>query len=189
MVGVILHLQAATNNGDDSTERDTDAGESKVGDESSDFRRKRDEESTAIDTDNGDEVFDRLAEVGKEVTEAGGRGDNATEGNAEAGETETGDERGDFGGKLDEEDLCVGAGHDEDVVELGSKVLEELTGGEAVGRGNARGSGSGGGDGDARGDCRGLCRGESSGESGGESRGNGSSGAGWQLSKAAENGE
>ena len=170
-----LHLQAVTNDGNDGTDRHADLGETKARDETGDRGGELDEESTAVLADNSDEVLDNRAKVLDEDTDAGGSSDNTTERSGKLRETKTGDKSGDFRGELDQEELGVGAGHDEDVVELGGKVLDEFAAVGAGGRGsrgNSRGNGSGGG----------------SRNGGGEARGDDSSGAGGCLSKEADNG-
>ena len=132
-------LAESSNNGADG---DTNVGETKAGNEASNLRGEADEESTDVSTDNSDETVNDGAKAGDETTKAGGGGDNRTEGNAEARETKAGDEGGNLRGELNEQGSGVRASNGQDVVELGSEVLDEVT---VLDSGGAAGRGGGGG--------------------------------------------
>lgn len=137
-------LEVLAEGGNNGTDGDTDGGETKTGDETSNGGGERDQESTDISTDNGDETVNDGAETSDETTETGGRGNNGTEGSAKASEAEAGDEGSDLGGELDEQSGGIGADNGQDVVKLGAKVLDDVT---VLDGGHAGGSGSGAGGG------------------------------------------
>lgn len=138
-------LAESSNNG---TDGDTNARETKAGNEAGNLRGELNEESTDVSADNSDETVNDGAKAGDETTKAGGGGDNGTEGSAEARETKAGEEGGNLGGELNEQGRGVRANNGQDVVELGSEVLDDVTvldSGDAASRGDAAGRGGGGG--------------------------------------------
>ena len=119
-------LDVLANGSNNRAEGNTDGGETETGNEASDLRGERDEESTNVSTENSDETVDVRAETSDKATEAGGRGNNGTERNTESRETEARDEAGDIGGQLDEESTNIGTSDGQDVLELGTQVLDEV---------------------------------------------------------------
>lgn len=135
-------LEVLAESSNDGTDGDTDGRETKTGNEASDLGGEADEKSTDVSTDNSDETVDDGAKASDESTNAGGGSDNGTEGSAEGTETKAGDEGRDLRGELNEEGSGVRAGNGQDVVELGSEVLDEVT---VLDSGGAAGRGGGGG--------------------------------------------
>lgn len=119
-------LEGGAKGSNDGADGDADRGETKTRDETSNLGGESDQESTDVSADNGDETVDDGAETRDKAAQAGGRGDDATERDTEGGETQTGDQSGDLGAQLNEQSADVRAGDDEDVVELGTKVLQDL---------------------------------------------------------------
>ena len=133
-------LEVRANGGNNCTEGNTNTGETEAGNESSNGGGELNQEGTDISTNNGDEAVNGLAEGSDETTEAGGRGDNGTEGNTEAREAKAGDEGSDLGGELNEQGADIRTGDGQDVVELGSEVLDDVA---VLDSGDTAGGGSG----------------------------------------------
>jgi hypothetical protein len=141
VVDDLTTLEVLADGGNNGTEGSADTGETETRDESSDGSGELNEESTDISTNNGDETVNGLAEGSDEATETGGRGDNGTERNTEAGEAKAGDEGSDLGGELNEQGADIRTGDGQDVVELGTEVLDNVAIRDS---GDSAGGGSGG---------------------------------------------
>jgi hypothetical protein len=123
---VVSTLDVLANGSNNRAEGNTDGGETEAGNEASDLRGQRDEESTNVSTEDSDETVDVRAETSDKATKAGGRGNNGTERSTESRETEARDEAGDIGGQLDEESANIGTSDGQDVLELGTQVLDDV---------------------------------------------------------------
>lgn len=136
----LITLEVLAEGSNNGTNGDTDSGETKTRDETSNGGRERDEESTGIMTDDSDKVVNNGAETSDETTETGGRGNNGTKRSTEGGKAKAGDEGSDLRRELDEQGGGIGADNGQDVVKLGAKVLNEVA---VLNRGRAGGSGGG----------------------------------------------
>jgi hypothetical protein len=119
-------LDVLANGSNNRAEGNTNGGETKAGNEASDLRGERDEESTNVSTEDSDETVDVRAETSDKTTEARGGGNNGTERSTESRETEARDEGGDIGRQLDEESANIGTSDGQDVLELGTQVLDDV---------------------------------------------------------------
>jgi hypothetical protein len=118
-------LEVVTKGGNDRADRLADASQSEAGDEGGNRRSELNEKGRAIGTDDGDKIVNGLSEVLGEFTNRAGAGNNLTNGRAN-GETETRDKSSSLGAELEKEALSVGAGDLEDILNLRSKVLNNL---------------------------------------------------------------
>jgi len=172
----LVTLEVLAESSNDCADGDTDGGETKTGNETSNGGRERDQESTDISTDNGDETVNSGAETSNEATETGGGGNDGTKGNTEGGEAKARDEGSDLGGELNEQGGGIRADNGQDVVKLGAKVLDKVA---ALERGNTGRN--------ARGNAGG--RGGSAGGLGGSERGSGARKSLGQIADLGDNGE
>lgn len=131
-------LDVLAESSNDGANGNANGRETKARDETGNLRGEINEESTNISADDGDETVSDGAETSDEITQAGGGGNDGAEGSAEGTETETGDEGSNLRGELDEQGASIRANNGQDVVELGSEVLDNvavLDSGDTAGRG------------------------------------------------------
>lgn len=123
--------------GDHRANRATKTGQ-EAADQTSNVRRELDQESTNTLASNGKKTLSLGTKAGEEVTNGAGGGNNAANGRTKAGD-ETADQAGDLRAQLDKQLLGVGADDGQDIVDLGSKVLDEVAVEETAERTTSRG--------------------------------------------------
>lgn len=131
--------------GNDRTNKGADGRKTKTADESSKFRRQLHEEGGSSGASDGESTVNLGANVGEEFSRSSGAldvlsegVDDCTDGDGERRQ-ETCNEGSDGRAELDEEDLGVFAGDDDDTLSVGAEFLEELT--DAGGSGDDRAEG------------------------------------------------
>jgi hypothetical protein len=122
-----LALQVLAKGAHDHTNGDTNARETETRNENSNFGRKLDEEGTSVGANDSEESLDVRAEILDEVTDRGCGGDDRADRDADAGQADASKEQSNLRGELDEQLLCIRAGHGEDLVDSGSKVLDKVS--------------------------------------------------------------
>jgi hypothetical protein len=135
-------LEVVTKGGNDRADRLADASESEAGDKGGNGRSELDEKGRAIGTDDSDKIVNGLSEVLGEFAYRAGAGNNLTNGRAN-GKTETRDKSSSLGAELEKEALSVGAGDLEDILNLRSKILNNLVALQVVAKSGDNGANRG----------------------------------------------
>lgn len=119
---------------DDGTSGDTDGGETKAAEESSNGGGELDEELLGVAAGNGEGALDLGSEVTDDVASgevtlqvlAEGSNDSA-DGDTDGGETKTGDEASDLRGQTDEQSTDISTDNGDNTVEGRSKASDKVT--------------------------------------------------------------
>jgi hypothetical protein len=127
---------------------DTDAGETKTRNESSNLGGELDEQLLSVGASDGQDLLNLGGEVTDDLVallEGGTDGsEDGADGDTDGGETKTGDEASDLGGEGDEESTNVSTDNGDEAVNVGAKTGDKIT------------EGAGGGDDGAERDTKGT---------------------------------
>lgn len=117
---------------EDVTDLGRDGGEAEAGDEAGDGARETDKQGTEVLAGDDEETLGGGAQVLKEVTNFRGLADDGANGASEASQAQAGEEARDVRGQADQQVLGIRASDGQDVLDLGSEVLDKVVGGVGV---------------------------------------------------------